>query len=682
MSFLVGVDVGGTFTDLIGLDSSGSGLKVAKVPSTPPAFVKGVIQALGKAGLRPADIQLLVHGTTIASNAVLQRTGAKAGLIVTRGFRGVLEGARATRGEMFDLLWDVPRPLIPRRHILEISERVDAEGNVVEPLSEAQVRKAAQVFRRRGMEAIAICFMNSFMNPDHEERALAIVREECPEVFTYNSWQSNPQIHEFERTSTVVMNAYLGPIVDRYIRELSRQLEGWGYGYAPLIAHSGGGVTSPEYAVVTPARICESGPACAVIAGAYIGQAIGVPNLMCLDVGGTTAKWGLIYQGKPSFTPELSIEFNMVLRYPSIDVSSVGQGGGSIAWIDKGGALRVGPLSAGAVPGPVCYDAGGKDPTITDAQLALGRLNPATFLGGEMAIRQDLALKAVEERIGQPFGMKTEKAAEAVIQIALSSLATTGRVVSLKRGYDPRDFALVAFGGAGPLLAVELARQLAMPTVIVPRFPGITSALGLIQADFRHDLSRPILEVIDGCNLTKLNRCYREMEEEGREVLKKQGIAEGQVQLQRLIDVRYYLKYGVYATFPVTQGELARQDLEEIVHRYLQWYKDDCGYIIDPSVAPIEVVNARVVAQGLIPRPPFSRSAQRGEAREAWRGTRGVYFGEEGSFITTDIYDRARLPVGATFQGPAIVEQSDSTTVIPPLARARVDEFLNLIIQV
>ena len=677
--YIAAVDIGGTFSDLVCLDTVSGEIKNVKVPSTPPTFIEGVMNALKKAGIPPSEMIVFKHGSTIATNAIIQRRGAKTGLVATKGFRDILEAARADRPELFDLSWDPNPPLVPRRHRLGVSERVDYEGNVVTPLNEEEVRHAARLFKKRGIEAVAICFLNSFMNPEHERRTKEILKQEMPQAYICHSYEIFPEIKEFERTSTTAVNAYLGPIVDRYLADLTKELTSWGYKGDTLIIHSGGGVMSLDAAREIPARTCQSGPAGGVVGGAYIGQMSGFPNVITFDIGGTSTDLAVTYRGQPPMESGWKVEWKIPIRFPCIDVHSIGAGGGSIAWIDKGGTLKNGPQSAGANPGPACYGLGGKEPTNTDCHLVLGRLNPETFLGGDMTVKPDLAHKAIKGKIADFFGMSVEEAADGILRVANANIAYATRLISVERGYDPREFALLAFGGGGPLHAAEAARELKIPKVLVPQYPGLASAFGQLQVEIRQDYLRPLLQLAKEVELARVNQTYRELETNAREALRREGVAEKQIELQRFADVKYFPQTE-YFTLPIPSREIAREDIDGLVRDFLARHEQEFGYTVPVEFADVEVVNARLVAKGPAPKGELKKHPEKGNAKEALKGERKVYFREAGGWVMSQIYDRAKLRCGASFKGPAIVEQSDSTTVVPPGVKATVDEYLNLVL--
>ncbi|MBI2881572.1 MAG: hydantoinase/oxoprolinase family protein [Candidatus Tectomicrobia bacterium] len=678
--YQVGIDIGGTFTDFVVREMESGELSALKVPSTPPHFIEGVMDGLAKSGLAPEKLDLVKHGSTIATNAIIERRGARTGLLTTQGMRAVLEAARATRADIADLAWAPSPPLVPRRHILEAKERVDYEGNVLTPLDEATVREAGRIFRRRGMEAVAVVFLNSFMNPDHELRAKEILQECCPDAFVCCSYEVLPEMREFERTSTTAANAYLGPIVDRYLEELVSRFRGWGYHREVLVIHSAGGLMTCQAASRMPARICQSGPAGGVQGAVLVGKAAGFDNLITLDIGGTSADLSLVYQGTPRLTNAYSVEFNIPISLPVVDVKAIGAGGGSIAWIDPAGILKSGPQSAGAQPGPACYGAGGTEPTNTDANLVLGRLNPETFLGGEKTIREDLAREVIEKKVAAHFGMSVEAAAEAILRVSNANMVNGIRLISVERGYDPRDFILVAFGGAGPLHAVDLARELNIPKVLIPPLPGVTSALGVLATDLKYDFLASFLQRQSEVDVKTLNETYDRMEAEARSLLADAGAPEDKMRFERQADLRYFGKTS-YLTIAVPNGRLNGGHVEEMLNLYNSEHQREYGYVAS-DVGEIEIANLRLIAHGPDSGVRPQKVSGRAEAGSALKGRRRVYFGQAGGYVETLVYDRARLGPGASFTGPAIVEQTDTTTVLPPGASAVVDSYQNLILTV
>ena len=677
----VAIDIGGTFTDLVAYDEEGKEILTAKASSTPPEFISGVVTVLEKARIRPEEIVYLKHGSTIATNAIIERRGAKAGLLTTRGMRDVLGAGRANRPDLFNSNWDPSPPLIPRRNVLEVTERLDHEGRVLTALAEEEVRGAARQLRARGIESVAVSYLNSFMNPEHEVRTRKILEEELGEsVFVCTSAETLPEIREFERTSTVAANAYLAPVIERYLEGLLRRLREWGYEGEVGVTHSGGGMMSADSARSVPARICQSGPAGGVVGGLFVGKAAGFDNVITFDMGGTSADLSLVADGKPAIASEWRVDWNIPILFPAIDLVAIGAGGGTIAWVDAGGSLRSGPQSAGADPGPACLGRGNTQPTTTDAHVYLGRLNPATYLGGDVAIDPPLAEAAIERLAGQ-LGLSVPETASGILRIANNNMTSATHLISVQRGHDPRDFTLVAAGGAGPLHAVEIARELGIPRVVVPRWPGLTSALGILQVDLRHDLLRSILKRSAQIEPGELVQTYEHLVKEAARILDAEQIPEDRRIIELSIDVRYYGQTP-YLNLPLEQPPSSTDDVETLIQRYEDRYLREFGYVLPRDFASIELVNARVVAIGMTPQAKLPRSAERHVAADPAVGTRPVYFDAAGDFVDTAIYDRARLGWGAELEGPAIAEQADSTVLIPPGATARVDEFLDIVISV
>jgi N-methylhydantoinase A len=678
---IVAVDIGGTFTDLVAYDVDSGTLRTFKTPSTPPTFIDGVMAALEKSGLGPDEIAVFKHGSTIATNAIIERRGAKTGLITTRGMRDVLQAGRANRPDLFNSNWDPSPPLVRRRHVLEATERTDYEGNVVTALAEDDVRVAARKFRARGIESVAVCYLNSFMRPEHEARTKQILVDELgDDVFVGTSSEILPELREFERTSTVTANAYLAPVISRYLGGLVDVLRAWGYQGEVFVTHSGGGVITARAARTVPARICHSGPAGGVIGGVSIGSLAGFDNVITFDMGGTSADLALAEAGKPNVASEWRVDWNIPILFPALDLVAIGAGGGTIAWVDAGGSLRTGPQSAGADPGPACFGQGNEEATITDAHLYLGRLNPATFLGGELEIRPDLAEAAIT-RLSEQLGLGVAETADGILRIANASMTSATHLISVERGYDPRDFALVAGGGAGPLHAVEIARELGIPHVVVPLVAGVTSALGILRVDLRHDFLRPVLSIAETLEPSDLAATFDLMATEAEAMLDAEDIPSERRAVEISVDVRYYGQTP-YINIPLAAPPSDRAELEEIVALYGERYEREFGYRLPPDVAQVEVVNARMTAIGAAEPIELPRHDDGGDAAAAQTGTRAVYFREHGDFTPTPLYDRALLRPGAVVEGPAIVEQADTTVLLPPGTTARVDAYLNLVLDV
>jgi N-methylhydantoinase A len=674
----VAVDIGGTFTDLVAYDEETRALITVKTPSTPPEFIQGVLDALKKAEVGPQEITAFKHGSTIATNAIIERKGAKTGLLTTAGMRDVLGAGRANRPDLFNSNWDPSPALVPRRNVLTVRERVDYEGTVLTELAEDDVRSAARKFGLRGVEAIAVAFLNSFMNPAHEARAKQILLDELGDsVRVCTSSEILPEIREFERTSTTVANAYLTPVIETYLERLEQALAEWGYGGPILVTHSGGGVITARSARRVPARICHSGPAGGVVGGITVARSAGYENAITFDMGGTSADLALAEGGKPSLASEWRVDWNIPILFPAIDLVAIGAGGGTIAWVDAGGSLRVGPHSAGADPGPVALGHGNEQPTITDAHIVLGRLNPERYLDGGVQLHPDLAGRAIAE-LAAKLGMSEAEAASGILRIGNANMTAATHLISVQRGYDPREFALVAGGGAGPLHAVDIARELGIPVVIVPPIPGVTSALGILQVDLRHDIMRSVLAQTHHIDPVDLGRVFKELQDEAAEILEGEQIPPDRRRIELSIDVRYYGQTP-YLNLSVDEAPDSRSAIDQLAEAYADQYEREFGYRLDADIATVEIVNARAAAVGISDPADIALSASAGEEAMPSQ-TRPVYFDEVADYTDTPIYDRAQLPTGCSIDGPAIVEQMDTTVLIPPNARAKVDDRLNLVI--
>jgi len=678
--FKVGIDVGGTFTDLTAVSMDSKELVAClKVPSTPEDFVRGLINALKKSGIPPSDVELIIHGTTIGTNSIIERKGAKTVLVTTHGFRDVLLAQRGGREQIYDLDWEPQLPPIRRRDIHTARERMDYRGREVTPLNEDDIKEIAEIAKRKDAESIGICFINSFVNPSHEVKAREILQKELPGVPICISYELAPVMKEYERTNSTVINALLMPILTKYLDALVTNLHSERYKGEPLIIHSGGGVMTVSATRLIPARTCISGPAAGVMAGLLCGKFAGFQNVITLDMGGTSCDISLCNNGKMGITTEWSLAYDLPILVPAIDVLSIGAGGGSISWVDEAGRLRNGPQSAGAYPGPMCYDTGGTEPTNTDVQLVLRRLNPKTFLGGEMKIREDLAYKGIKEKIAEPLRIKSvEEAAAGMVEIAVFNMVNATRIVSVERGYDPTDFALVAFGGAGPMFGAEIARRAMIPKVIVPINAGVLSSWGGLTADIRHDFVRSFSKTTKETNVDELNSVYKDLDRIATDTLLNERIPKDKITLEHYADLKYY-DQSVALTLSMPK-EITDMD-KDIVNAYVKRQEMEFGYSMPAGFVDVELVNLRVSGWGGIPVvEPVEIIKEKGTAKEALVGTRDVYF--EGSFVKTPIYDRLKLGLDAKVDGPAIIEETNSTTVIPPEASAIVDKYGNVIIEV
>lgn len=670
--FRTAVDTGGTFTDVFIFNEESGDIVVQKVPSTPHNPSRAVINGVENSGIDMADVALFSHGTTVGTNALITRNLPLTGMINTEGFRDVIEIRRSTKQDLWDHYKDVPPPYIPRRHRLEVEERSDYAGNVVKALNEKEARNIARVIKRRGMKAVAVCFMNAYMNGSNEQRMKEIIQQELPGVYVCTSSELLPEIFEHERFSTCVTNAVLGPVVGDYLKDLGEGLKEKGYSGDVLVLHSGGGVMKAETVANYASRIASSGIAAGAIAMNETAKLCGFKNAMGLDMGGTSCDVSLTYNGELRTSNEWEVEFGYPIMYPSIEVITIGAGGGSISWVDAGGSLRNGPQSAGADPGPACYQADGTEPTNTDANLILGRLN-TELIGGQMQLSKGAAEKAVK-KIAEKFDMTVVDAAYAMIKVANANMCDALRLISVTKGYDPRDFALVAFGGAGPLHAAYVARELEIPKVIVPPYPGVHAALGCLLVDVRHDFSRTYLVNSKEADLETIEKVYGELEGEAREVLRKEGLGEDKVELIRNMDLRYigqWRSLSVEVPKPIQSLNHALEIFHKEHERQFSWSNVD---------QIVEIYGLRITAIGKVPKPVFNRNGKPKNIDLKPNGTRRVFFERAGGFVDTPVYKRSDLSAGTVLNGPAVIEQFDTTTIIPTNVKASIDEYLNIIL--
>ena len=692
--YRLGIDIGGTFTDATLINENTGEIRVGKVPSTPQdpsiGFMNATDRMLREASVSPDEVEYVVHGTTVATNAIIEKKVAPTGFITTDGFRDLLEIQRQIRPTLYDLHFEKPRPLVPRYLCFGIPERLDAQGRALTPLDETALVDAVEQLKREDVTAVAVCFLHSYINPAHERRAGEILREVFPDAIVSLSSEVAPEFREYFRASTTVINACIRPIVAHYLRRIEDRLREKGIAAELLVMQSSGGVFTFASASEKPVFMVESGPAAGVIAATYLGTALGHPDVISFDMGGTTAKAGLVRNGVPRVTKEYEVGTaaqsgvgasrgaGYPIRTPVIDLVEIGAGGGSIAWVDSGGILRVGPRSAGADPGPVCYGKGGEEPTITDANLALGRINPNYFLGGEITLEVEAARKAIYEKCAQPLGMGVVETAHGIVEIANTAMTNALRLVSVQRGYDPRDFVLVAFGGAGPVHANRLAIEVQIPKTIIPMSPGTTSAMGLLVTDLKHDYSRTLIRRVDQVETKVVETIYGELEVDGRESLEREGMNPEEITFLHQVDMRY-VGQSYELTIPLPDGKLGAA---EIAGALAQFHREhDRAYGYSAPGEPVEIVNLRLSAIGKINKPRL-REIGAGDSplSAAKKAVRSVYFDERKGFVECPVYDRYRLSAGSVFEGPAIVEEIDATTVIHPGYEARVDRFGNLIL--
>lgn len=675
-TWVAGIDVGGTFTDLIAIDTQAGEVRLAKVPTTVDNQAYGVLAAIESAGLALTDLGLIVHGTTTTTNAVLERKLAQVGLITTRGFRDVLELGRRTRPTSYGLTGQFV-PLIPRELRLEVPERVDADGQVVTPLDEAALAQAVTQLKDAGCEALVIHFLHSYIYPNHEARAEDIARSLWPNQYVTAGHRLLSEYREYERGVTAAVNASVQPILDRYIQRLSDELRARGFVHDLLVMQGNGGTVSASLVAESAVNTVMSGPASGIIAAAASSIAAQVPNVITYDMGGTSSDVGLIRDGVPQVSAELELEYAMPIHVPMVDVHTIGAGGGSIAFITESGMLQVGPRSAGATPGPICYGRGGTEPTITDANLVLGRLNPDKLLG----VNKKTSLAEVRERmrecIGQPLGLDAEAAAAAIIRIANDKMASAIRMVSLARGHDPRDFALFPFGGAGPLHAAALARELGIPQLLIPVRPGITNALGCAAADLRHDYVNTINQPLPLLDPAKVTATLEAQIAKGRALLKREGVALESERILHFADMQFQGQSHLL-TVQLPSTAITREDLQA---RFEAAYWERFEVALPEIRAVLVNLHTAVIGQRrALDLAVLGRSAREATLKKAQSSTRAVWF--DGRMHETPIYQRERMPLEASFTGPAIIEQLDCTTVIEPGNQVTLDHLGNLRVRV
>jgi N-methylhydantoinase A len=684
---LIGVDVGGTFTDVVFTDTAANRTLTHKVSSTPDdpsrAFMRGVEEICQAAGAGLAQVDHIYHGTTVATNAALQHKGALAGMITTEGFRDIVHIGRHQRPHHYSIQQDIPwqsRPLVRRRHRKVVTERLaPPRGEVVTPLSEVEVEAAAEALKREGVSAIAICFLFAYINPEHERRAKAIVEKLCPGVFVTCSHEVSPQFREFERFTTTAMNAFIGPLVRDYVKRLSGDLAKAGFRGEVHIMQSNGGVAPARAVSDLPVHTLMSGLAAGVLGGAWVAELAGRRNVVTLDIGGTSADIGVVTDGHFS---EASARDTHVAGYPilvpMIDLHTIGAGGGSIAHVDAAGAFRVGPQSAGAMPGPAAYGQGGTEATVTDANIVLGRLDAQNFLGGAMRLDRQAAFDAVQALAGK-LGLPLLDAAEGVVAVLNSNMANAIRARTVQKGIDPRNYALAAFGGAGPLHGAEVAQMLGIPEVIVPPHPGITSAIGLLTTDLKYDRVRTAFLVSTQVDLARMNADLEAMEASLREQLAADDLDAASASFQRAADARY-VGQGYELRLELPAGKIGQAELDAALASFHQLHEREYGHHFAQS--PVELVNLRVTAVAQVPKIGTPRRPSGGTLAAARLRADGVVFrtGVELKPFQTAFYERGKLPVGEAFAGPAIILQVDSTTVVPPGWTAEVHESGSIIL--
>lgn len=658
-------DIGGTFTDLVYLDERTGEVGLTKAPTTPAHFAEGVVDTLRKAQIDVSEASFFVHGSTVVINALTERKGAKTALLTTKGFRDVLEIGRANRPDLYNLYYIKPIPFVPRYLRLEAKGRMNFKGEELEPLNEEDVREAVAFCESEGVEAIAVCFLHSYANSAHEARCAELIRKLAPEILVTASYELTQEWREYERTNTAVLNSFVQPTVQKYLTSLENQLSELGMGQVYHIMQSNGGTATFKHGKLAPINAVESGPVAGVIGAAKLGEIIGEPNVIAFDVGGTTAKTSLVKGGEPRITTEYKIEWRRdfagyPILAPTIDIVEIGAGGGSIAWVDDAGALHIGPTSAGADPGPACYGKGGDQPTVTDANVMAGRINPDYFLGGEIDLDLDnmrLALQSIAER----FHCSLEEAAIGIIRMADASMINAIKLVSVRRGHDPRDFVLVAFGGGGAMHAAALARELRVKKVVIPTEPGVFSAWGMLMTDLRQDLIRTSIRRTDQVLPSELTALFVEMEVQAGQDLMEQGVNESDIDFQRFADMRYKGQEHTVKV-PISAGEVMAVELQAINEQFHQLHEQAYSFRLE---TPIELVNYHLTAFGTVKKAEMRKVAVGGNLKQAHKGERRVHFDDFG-YCDTPIYERALLPMHIPIPGPVVIEEPTSTTIVFP----------------
>ena len=681
MGYRIGVDVGGTFTDFSIYNTISGKLIHYKRSSTPDdpscSIVTSLAEILEKENIQAADIEYLAHGTTVATNALIEKKGDTIGLITTYGFKDLMEIGDQKRPSLYDLLRPKPVSLIHPGARWEVHERILYDGSIRQPLQEQDVLDGIAHFKKMGIRSIAVCTLFSFLNPIHEQKIREIIRREYPEAYVSISSDLVHEFREYARMSTTVLNAYLGPIMKEYVENFRESIKGAGVSVSPFVTQSNGSIISIDETIDCPIRTAVSGPSAGVIGAARIGKQCGLNSLITFDMGGTSIDVSLIQDGKANVSFERMVE-GYPARIPMIDIVTVGAGGGSLACVDEGGVLKVGPRSAGAKPGPACYCRGGEEPTVTDANLILGKLNPKRILGGRMSIDEKRSILAIKKAICQKTDLSIEDAAAGIVTVVNSNMVRAIRMVSVERGYDPRQFTLVAFGGAGPLHACEVAEEIGIRQVLFPPSPGTLCSLGLLMADTQFDLSRSRLTIVNEQNLSIINNLLADLALEGQQLLNTQKIPELRRRFQFGFDCRYeHQNYEL--TIKIDKGKLNESDLDDLKKAFGNAHEHAYGY--QDKERPVQIVNYRVSAVGLSDKPEVDHIQERSASVPKENEVRQVRFEKQCKFIETPVYLRDDLPSDCVLQGPAIIEQMDSTCVIPPGWTALSDQYGNILVE-
>jgi N-methylhydantoinase A len=694
--YRVSIDIGGTFTDLVALNERSGEILNIKVPSTPKEPAKAVIKAFQEflRKTNNTDVSVIVHATTIATNALLGQLNLelpKTALIATKGFRDVIEIGRQRRHELYNLFIQKPRTLIPRRLRFEVEERTGPKGEILTPLNKNQLKSLTKQLKKEKVRSVAVALLFSYINQKHEREIGRILKKSLSKTYVSLSSEIAPEYREYERTSTVVVNAVLMPIVSSYLDDLQRKIRKLRVKAPLCMMQSDGGIATKNIVSKKPVSMVESGPAAGVIASALYGKLLGIENILSFDMGGTTAKAGAIKEATPEVVSEYEVAGKVhsgrivkgsgyPVRYPFIDLAECSAGGGTIAWVDQGKALRVGPISAGAEPGPACYGRGGKQPTITDANIVLGRLNPEYMLGGKMRIYPKLSEKAVSKEICRKIRLELTEVAAGIIKIANSAMAKILRIVSVERGHDPRDFVLMCFGGAGPMHGCALAEELKITKIIVPHNPGLFSAHGLLAADFRNNIVKAIMKLTGEVEVKKVEAVFQKLELQGAKLLEKQRVPKVNMQFVRQMDLRYFGQS--YELTISTSKPFTEKVLHQTVENFHKKHRAIYGYAVKSE--PVELVNVKLIAVGLVEKPKLKEKPLHGKkpSEKAVILKREVFFEQNNGYVETSVYMRERLKAGNVINGPAVIEQYDATTVVYPCWTASVDRFGNIVLSI
>ncbi len=680
MAYRIGIDVGGTFTDFTLLREEDGTVSFHKVASTPrdpsQAIGQGIAELLGMHSIVASEVGHLGHGTTVATNLVIERRGAVTGMLTTRGFRDVIEIGRQVRPHLFDYGVTKPPPLAAREHRIEIGERMSSHGDVLDALDEREVEAAAMKLSRAGIQSVAVCFLHSYRNPLHEQAARRVVERLMPDAYVSVSSEVLPEFREYERWSTTLLNAAVGPRMETYLESFLTRVKHLGIAVEPFTIHSNGGLMSMRAVRAFPVRPCLSGPAAGVVGAAEIGRVAGFANLVTFDVGGTSTDVSLVYRGKPLFSSSRLVA-DYPLKTPMIDIHVIGAGGGSIAWMDDAGALKVGPKSAGADPGPAAYARGGAEPTITDAQISLHRLNPVALLDGRLKVDESAARSVITDRVARPLGLALEAAAEGVIRIANANMGRAIRSVSTERGYDLAQFALFAYGGAGPLHAIDVAAECGIGTVIVPLEPGTLCARGMLLTDISFDFVRSEIAEVTAASWLHVCKLFADMETEARAWLERERVPQPEQSFRYHIDARYQ---GQNFEVIVAMPRVAADGMAGFLHEFAATHQREYGY--DVPGRAVEIANCRLQAVGSVAKAPLREIGATGSLAAAVTGRRKIYFGAGCGWLDAQVYARSKLPAGISLDGPAVIEEMSSTVLLAPGQSAAVDRIGNLVINV